>query len=152
MTLMRALRDMNAPKFVYEDVPLFLQLIEDLFPGIDCPRVQHQGLKNAIISDMQKNGYHHSDESVFSVQVDKIVQLYETMITRHTCMVVGPTMGGKTVVIETLANAQKVAFKVPVKIWRMNPKAQTVSEFYGQMDPVTRDWTDGILSKIFRTL
>lgn len=40
------------------------------------------------------------------LQADKVVQLYETMLTRHTCMVVGPTGGGKSVVINTLAQSQ----------------------------------------------
>ena len=35
-----------------------------------------------------------------------MIQLYETMMTRHTTMVVGPTGGGKSVVIRTLAEAQ----------------------------------------------
>jgi len=36
----------------------------------------------------------------------QVVQLYETMMTRHTTMIVGPTGGGKSVVINTLAQAQ----------------------------------------------
>lgn len=43
---------------------------------------------------------------MFIFQVDKVVQMYETMLTRHTTMVVGPTGGGKTVVIKTLCRAQ----------------------------------------------
>jgi hypothetical protein len=31
-------------------------------------------------------------------------------------------------------------------------KSQPLNELYGVMDPVTCDWTDGILSKLFREL
>ena len=43
---------------------------------------------------------------MIALQADKVVQMYETMLTRHTTMIVGPTGGGKTVVINTLAQAQ----------------------------------------------
>ena len=40
--LMRALRDMNMPKFIFEDVPLFMGLITDLFPSIDVKRKEFE--------------------------------------------------------------------------------------------------------------
>lgn len=50
---------------------------------------------------------HYFHLSVFlKQQVDKVVQMYETMMTRHTTMIVGPTGGGKSVVINTLCQAQ----------------------------------------------
>lgn len=54
---MRALRDMNLPKFVFEDVPLFLGLISDLFPGLDCPRVRYPDLNDAVEEILQENKY-----------------------------------------------------------------------------------------------
>ena len=38
------------------------------------------------------------------------------------------------------------------KLYVMNPKACSVIELYGVLDPVTRDWTDGLLSNIFREI
>ncbi|MGH0158836.1 UNVERIFIED_CONTAM: hypothetical protein FKN15_061612 [Acipenser sinensis] len=144
VVLMRALRDMNLPKFVFEDVPLFLGLITDLFPGMDCPRVRYPSFNDAVEQTFQDNNY-------VLLPVDKVVQMYETMMTRHTTMVVGPTGGGKSVVINTLCQAQ-TRLGLVTKLYTLNPKAVSVIELYGILDPTTRDWTDGILSNIFRDI
>ncbi|XP_056647538.1 dynein axonemal heavy chain 10 [Diorhabda sublineata] len=146
LVLMRALRDMNHPKFVYEDVPLFLGLIKDLFPGMDCPRVGYPDFNAAVEHVLNEDNY-----IVLPYQVDKVVQMYETMMTRHSTMLVGPTGGGKSVVINALAKAQTYMGLV-TKIHTLNPKACSVIELYGILDPVTRDWTDGLLSCIFREM
>lgn len=57
VVLMRVLRDMNFPKFVFEDVPLFLGLLKDLFPGIECPRVGYSELNEATRKVLQRNGF-----------------------------------------------------------------------------------------------
>ncbi|KAH8045935.1 dynein light chain binding protein [Aureococcus anophagefferens] len=93
-----------------------------------------------------------SDEAVHKEQIDKVIQMYETMIVRHTTMIVGPTGGGKTLVLDTLKSARLAAENVLVRYWVINPKAQPLHELYGIMDPVTRDWTDGVLSRLFREL
>eukprot|EP00102_Acyrthosiphon_pisum_P015188 XP_008185630.2 PREDICTED: dynein heavy chain 10, axonemal [Acyrthosiphon pisum] len=146
VVLMRALRDMNLPKFVYDDVPLFLGLIADLFPGLKCHRVTYPEFNNAIEEELRKKYYLPLEN-----QVDKVTQLYETMMTRHSTMVVGPTGGGKTVVINTLVNAQ-TSLGLPTTLYTLNPKACTVVELYGFFNLVTRDWTDGLLSNIFREI
>ncbi|CDJ60958.1 hypothetical protein EMWEY_00008520 [Eimeria maxima] len=150
LLLMRALRDMNIPKLVKPDVPLFLGLLSDLFPNVTCERMALPKLKEAIEQELENKGFKCRSKREFDNQVDKVVQLYETMETRHSTMVVGTTGGGKTVIIETLAAAHKVAFDEVVKVLPMNPKAQGTDELYGVLDPVSRDWTDGLLSKIFR--
>ncbi|XP_050426983.1 dynein axonemal heavy chain 10-like [Adelges cooleyi] len=146
VVLMRALRDMNLPKFVFDDVPLFLGLISDLFPGLECPRVTYPDFGKAVENELRNKNYIQLPN-----QMDKVIQMYETMMTRHSTMIVGPTGGGKSVIINMLVGAQ-TALGLPTYLYTLNPKACTVIELYGVLDPVTRDWTDGLLSNIFREI
>ena len=146
VVLFRALRDMNSPKFVYDDVPLFLGLMADLFPGLEVDRVGYPEFSAKVVEILRE------DRMVeIPWQVDKVIQLYETMLTRHTSMVVGPTGGGKSVVLNTLCAAQTKLGR-HTKLTVINPKAISLAELYGVLDPVTRDWTDGLLSNIFREM
>ena len=103
-------------RFVFEDVPLFLGLINDLFPGLDCPRVRYPSFNDAVEAVLAENNY-----VLLDTQVDKVVQMYETMMTRHTTMIVGPTCGGKSVVINTLCQSQG-KLNIPTKVHTLNAK------------------------------
>uniref|UniRef100_A0A336KTI1 CSON011058 protein n=1 Tax=Culicoides sonorensis TaxID=179676 RepID=A0A336KTI1_CULSO len=146
VVLMRVLRDMNFPKFVFDDVPLFLGLLKDLFPGVDCPRIGYPDFNSAVKQVLEQDNM-----ILLPDQMDKILQLYETMMTRHCTMIVGPSGGGKTVVLSTLIKAQTL-MGLPTKCTTLNPKACTVVELYGYLDPKTRDWIDGLFSNIFREM
>ena len=46
---MRALRDVNVPKFLKDDLPLFEIIIKDLFPGVDKPVIEYGNLMPEIL-------------------------------------------------------------------------------------------------------
>ena len=67
-------------------------------------------------------------------------------------MVVGPTGAGKSVIIDTLAKSRKEWTGGQTYIHTINPKMITTKELYGVLDPESRDWTDGLLSKTFKEM
>eukprot|EP00001_Collodictyon_triciliatum_P055496 09895_5 len=80
--MMRTLRDMNMSKFVQEDVPLFLSLIGDLFPGLSAekatfPNIERAAEKAAI--DPARN-LQWAKAKEWS---GKVVQILESYYVRH---------------------------------------------------------------------
>lgn len=72
-------------------------------------------------------------------------------------MLIGPTYGGKTTVMEILRDSHTYCRQhgskdeeyQNVTMKQLNPKAITMAELYGQMDKDTQDWTNGLASDIF---
>ena len=98
--MLRAILDVNVPKFLDQDVPLFNGILSDLFPGVELPAMDYDSFKAALTENCEKMNLQPLD-SFFN----KITQLYEMIIVRHGLMVVGESYGMKTCMYKVLSGA-----------------------------------------------
>nr|CAD7258338.1 unnamed protein product [Timema shepardi] len=153
VVLIRALRDSNLPKFLVDDAGLFKGILNDLFPGVTIPEQDYGVLLEAIIAVMVQEKLQPE-----GCMITKVIQLHETMIVRHGVMLVGPTGGGKTTVLNVLKSALeklhadkvKGPYYRPVHTYIMNPKSVTLGELYGEVNLFTLEWKDGLLGIMVR--
>jgi dynein heavy chain len=98
--VLRALRDVNLPKFLKDDIPLFENIIMDLFPGVEKPTIDYGDLLIQMKVSCEELNLQPVEPFL-----DKIIQLYDTIQVRHGLMIVGPTGGGKSMNYKTLAHS-----------------------------------------------
>uniref|UniRef100_A0A6Q2WX96 Dynein axonemal heavy chain 12 n=1 Tax=Esox lucius TaxID=8010 RepID=A0A6Q2WX96_ESOLU len=136
--LLRSIKDVNEPKFLSHDIPLFNGITSDLFPGISLPVADYQvGIFPAII-----------------IMCMFFVRNFFSAYLRF--MLVGEPFAGKTKVLHVLADTltlmkergyndeERVHFRT------VNPKSITMGQLFGEFDPVSHEWADGIVANTFR--
>jgi dynein heavy chain len=168
---LRAVRDVNLPKFLDMDLPLFHGITSDLFPGLELAASEHDVLMECIVESCNTGVWIKAANGVANIEPNpetvmmpvpnftgKVIQLYETILVRHSLMVVGQTCGGKTRCFHTLSKAMTLANSrgstelEAVHIITMNPKSISSGQLYGNFDENTHEWSDGILAVSYRAL
>ena len=149
--MLRAIRDVNVPKFLSHDLPLFEGIAKDLFPTTTLPTPDYVNMLAALHSSCEEANLQPT-----SYFLQKTIELYEMIVVRHGLMVVGLSYGAKTRSYRTLAaSLGKLCERGEndenkVRIYCMNPKSITMGQLYGQFDPVSHEWSDGVLAINYR--
>lgn len=152
--MLRSIVDVNLAKFLAHDVPLFKGITSDLFPGITLPPPEYDVIRASLLEQFAKRGLQATPYAI-----DKIFQIYEIMMVRHGFMVVGDALSGKSsawkLLSDTLADLEeKGLMEEAHQVWTIviNPKSMTMDQLYGSFDPVSHEWTDGVLANSYRAL
>ena len=157
--LYRALRDFNIPKISGNDLPIFMGLLKDLFPGTDPERERDFTFEEVIKETATEMGLTVDNDFIL-----RTVQLSELLAIRHCVFLMGPTGVGRTECYSVLAKAiekgtdnpenpyLQINNKKKVLIKDINPKAISTYELYGYVNMSTREWKDGLFSYTMREM
>eukprot|EP00767_Chilomastix_cuspidata_P001620 gnl/Chilomastix_cuspidata/1746.p1 GENE.gnl/Chilomastix_cuspidata/1746~~gnl/Chilomastix_cuspidata/1746.p1 ORF type:complete len:4985 (-),score=1600.97 gnl/Chilomastix_cuspidata/1746:1376-14452(-) len=145
--IVQALLTSVLPKLVSSDVPLFESLLEDIFPSISVALKGTEELMKIAEAVCLENGL-----ILHKAWLDKITQVFLTTEAHQGTMLVGPSGAGKTACLQVLLKALEAHTGNVIKSFVISPKALSKDELYGTLDPMTREWEDGVFTAILRDI
>ncbi|VDK31905.1 unnamed protein product [Taenia asiatica] len=147
--IIQSVRSCSLARLTYPDATRFEALLRDVFPDSKL----HAGTQeDDFIKKLTKVIHEILTENHLDVierQVAKTLEVYSLLTQRTGVVLVGPSGCGKSTILYVLWLAlQRVGARV--KRYIMNPKALSRTHLLGHIDPDTREWTDGVLTRSAR--
>ncbi|VDM16092.1 unnamed protein product [Hydatigera taeniaeformis] len=147
--IIQSVRSCSLARLTHSDATRFEALLGDVFPNLR----HHAGAQEDDFTKKLITAIHEvlAENHLYAIehQVKKTLEVYSLLNQRTGVVVVGPSGCGKSTVLCVLWLAlQKIG--VRVKRYIMNPKALSRTHLLGRIDPDTREWTDGVLTRSAR--
>ncbi|XP_067132954.1 dynein axonemal heavy chain 2-like [Centruroides vittatus] len=150
--LLVAIMQMNTSVLTSNDLKIFNEILQDIFPRVETSLVPYDKLEKEIHSALKENKL--QDEAS---TVKNVLQLHQNMDVYQNIILCGSSGSGKSVIWKTLRLAlnQLAALNISgfyfIKEYILNPKILTVKKLFGELDFVTGIWKDGLISSLLRS-
>jgi dynein heavy chain 1 len=135
------------PKLVAEDMAVFGDVLQEVFPGSEISKMEDTKLRDEIVSICETRSFAAAERFI-----QKVLQLNQVLDMRHGVMVVGPVGSGKTAALQVLLEALERVDNTKGEMYVIDPKAIDKEGLYGSLDGTTMEWTDGVFTSLLRRI
>lgn len=147
--ILRSIREIIAPKLIKEDTTILTTLEKKYFPHISIidggDDVSKFLLKLEETSEAA--GFIASDH-----WTKKAIQLKQVLDSHTGTIIVGDPGSGKTAIWKQTLLVLSALDKIEAVQYVIDSKVMSKETLFGQLDVVTRDWTDGLFTSIIRKI
>jgi dynein heavy chain 1 len=135
------------PKLIAEDMIIFEEVLEEVFPGSEVSKMDNDQLKDEMLKICDQKGYVAAESFI-----QKMLQLKQVIEMRHGVMVVGPCGVGKSTALNVLLESMEKIDGTKGDLHVIDPKAIDKEKLYGVLDGTTLEWTDGVFTSLLRRI
>jgi dynein heavy chain 1, cytosolic len=129
------------PKLVAEDMAVFTEVLEEIFPGSTVAKMEDENIQKEMVAICEERNFVPSES--FSLKVNQLKMVIEM---RHGIMIVGPVGSGKSAALNVLLQAMEKVDGMKGDMYIIDPKAINKDSLYGTLDGTTLEWTDGVFT------
>lgn len=145
--LVQSLRESVVPKLVKKDEQIFDELLEKHFAGITYANEADSEFVTELESYCSKMRL-----TITPQFINKAWQIAQIQESHHGFMLVGDAGSGKTTTSKAALSVLSKIEKRSHDVFVIDGKTISKESLFGSLDLITREWTDGLFTKILRTI